>query len=85
MCDLDICDSTTTKDCEEPGDSGAARCTCKEGYITSQFTSLSCRRKYLFLLTVMYAQLQNIQTAPHKFTIVLPSFYSLSRWGNDKW
>lgn len=42
VCDLDICDNTTTEGCEEQEASGTARCTCKEGYIRSQFTSLSC-------------------------------------------
>uniref|UniRef100_A0A673JTE4 SEA domain-containing protein n=1 Tax=Sinocyclocheilus rhinocerous TaxID=307959 RepID=A0A673JTE4_9TELE len=48
MCDIDICDSTTTEACEEQVASGTVRCTCKEGYIRSQFTSLFCHRKYLF-------------------------------------
>ncbi|XP_016431643.1 mucin-13b isoform X1 [Sinocyclocheilus rhinocerous] len=42
MCDIDICDSTTTEACEEQVASGTVRCTCKEGYIRSQFTSLFC-------------------------------------------
>uniref|UniRef100_A0A671K3R6 Mucin-13-like n=1 Tax=Sinocyclocheilus anshuiensis TaxID=1608454 RepID=A0A671K3R6_9TELE len=42
MCDLDICDSTTTKACEEQVASGTVRCTCKDGFIRSQFTSLFC-------------------------------------------
>ncbi|XP_016139585.1 mucin-13b isoform X3 [Sinocyclocheilus grahami] len=42
MCDLDICDSTTTEVCEEQMAIGTVRCTCKKGYIRSQFTSLFC-------------------------------------------
>ncbi|KTF77615.1 hypothetical protein cypCar_00040723 [Cyprinus carpio] len=42
MCEIGICDNNTTETCEEQDNSGTVRCTCKEGYIRSQFTSLLC-------------------------------------------
>lgn len=48
ICEIDICDNNTTEVCKEQENSGTVRCTCKEGYIRSQFTSLLCIRKYLF-------------------------------------
>jgi len=57
VCDISICDYDTTT-CEEEGVNGTAKCTCKEGHISSKYTSSACVGKY-FCFTVICTTLKH--------------------------